>query len=121
MFCFQEGKLDYQTAKVGKATKNVIDFLFRKWNIFIRFPSGKKLPVDPGVSNWANFIIKWSNHTFFSKFKELLRPCILFLVHLKIEIFQKTSFFCLVAFMDSFPTACWLCLRLRLARVIKSE
>ena len=43
-----------------------------------------------------------------------MSPNFFFEIRLKVEIFQKPSqcFFLFIAFIDSFPTACWLCLML---------
>ena len=40
-----------------KVTKNVFDFLFRKWFLIIRFPSKiKNLRIDPVFLKWVDFI-----------------------------------------------------------------
>ena len=57
-FQFLKGR---QTPLEQQKSKNVIDFLFRKWNLIIRFPSELQyLRIDPVFSNWVNFMKKLS-------------------------------------------------------------
>ena len=72
-----------------KVTKNVIDFFFRM----------------------IQFLVQIKNSLIFLKKKAYGHLFIL--SNSKVEIFSKKSilFFCLLAFIDSFRTICWLCFR----------
>ena len=54
--------------------KNVINFLFRKWTLMFRFPSGiESYYFDPDLffTNWVHLYQKTPAERFFMKFKEL--------------------------------------------------
>ena len=90
-----------------KVARNIVnDFYFRKWALFLRYPSGiKTLPFDPIFLSWVH-VIKVVPIIKYSKNSKSLKVIYFFIEIRKLRFFQESQwFFCLLAFITLFQSS----------------